>query len=120
MSLLEEGYELIITIVGKGWADRVVKVGNEAGARGATILHARGSGLHNIVSFLGIAIEPEKELVLNVVPHDKSEAIVQAIYEATDMNEPGTGISMVIPIRGVAGLIKMPKKWQPKDKSKKL
>jgi nitrogen regulatory protein PII len=115
MSLLEEGYELIVTIVNKGWADRVVKVGSEAGARGATILHARGSGLHNFVSFLGIAIEPEKELVLNVVPSDKTEVIVQAIYNATDMKEPGTGISMVIPLRGVAGLIKTPEKWQPKD-----
>ena len=113
--ILEEGYELIVTIVNKGWAEKVVKVGNEAGARGATILHARGSGLHTISSFLGIALEPEKELVLNVVPSDKSETIVQAIYDATDMKEPGTGISMIIPIRGVAGLIKSPEKWQPKD-----
>ena len=113
---LDEGYELIVSIVNKGWADRVVKVGSEAGARGATILHARGGGLHNFISFLGIAIEPEKELVLNVVPSDKSEAIVQAIYEATDMKEPGTGISMIIPIRGVIGLIKQPEKWQPKDR----
>lgn len=103
---LEAGYELIITIVNKGWSERVIKVGREAGARGATVLHARGSGLHEITSFLGIAIEPEKELVLNVVTTDMSEAIVAAISDAIDLKNPGTGISMVIPLRGVAGLFK--------------
>ncbi|MCL2004593.1 MAG: P-II family nitrogen regulator [Planctomycetaceae bacterium] len=104
---LEPGYELIITVVNKGWSDKVIKAGREAGAQGATILHARGSGLHHdFVSFLGIAIEPEKELVLNVVPGEKSERIVSAISEAINLTAPGTGITMVIPLRGVSGLFK--------------
>jgi len=102
----EEGYELIVTIVNKGWSEKVIRVGRDAGAQGATVLHARGGGLHDITSFLGIAIEPEKEIILNVVPNDLSEKIVSAIFDATNMKEHGTGISMVIPIRGVAGLFK--------------
>ena len=102
----EEGYELIITIVSKGWSEKVIRVGRDAGAHGATVLHARGSGLHDIISKLGIAIEPEKEIVLNVVSNDKSEAIVVAITNALSLEKHGTGISMVIPIRGVAGLFK--------------
>ena len=105
---LEGGYELILTVVNKGWSERVIKVARQAGAHGATVLHARGSGLHDITSFLGIAIEPEKELILNVVPANVSEAVVSAISEAIDMKAPGTGISLVIPIRGVAGLFKQP------------
>ena len=103
---LEEGYELILTIVNKGWSEKVIKVGRQAGAQGATVLHARGSGLHEITSFLGIAIEPEKELVLNVVPVAMSETIVSAISDAINLKDPGTGISMVIPLRGVTGLFK--------------
>jgi len=102
----EAGYELIMTIVNKGWSEKVIKVGRDAGAHGATVLHARGSGLHDIVSKLGIAIEPEKEIVLNVVSSDKSEAIVAAIAHALNLEKHGTGISMVIPIRCVAGLFK--------------
>ena len=102
----EEGYELIVTIVNKGWSEKVIRVGRDTGAQGATVLHARGSGLHDIASFLGIAIEPEKEIVLNVVSSDKSEEIVAAISAALDIEKHGTGISMVIPIRGVAGLFK--------------
>ncbi len=105
---LEEGYELILTIVNKGWSEKVIKVGRQAGAQGATVLHARGSGLHEITSFLGIAIEPEKELVLNVVPVAMSETIVSAIFDAINLKDPGTGISMVIPLRGVTGLFKQP------------
>jgi nitrogen regulatory protein PII len=104
---LEAGYELIITIVNKGWSERVIKAGRQAGAQGATVMHARGSGLYdNFASFLGIAIEPEKELILSVVPADKSEAIVESISNALDIEKHGAGISMIVPIRGVAGLFK--------------
>jgi nitrogen regulatory protein PII len=104
---LEEGYELIITIVNKGWSERVIKAGRHAGAQGATVLHARGSGLYDtFTNFLGIAIEPEKELVLNVVPTNTSDAVVGAISDALDLEKHGHGISMVIPIRGVTGLFK--------------
>jgi len=103
---LEEDYELIITIVNKGWSERVIKESRNAGAQGATVLHARGSGLHDITSFLGIAIEPEKELVLNVVPRAKSEKIVEVISNAINLKAPGTGISMILPLRGVTGLFK--------------
>ncbi|MCL2118105.1 MAG: hypothetical protein FWH27_06715 [Planctomycetaceae bacterium] len=105
---LEEGYELILTIVNKGWSEKVIKVSRQAGAQGATVLHARGSGLHEITSFLGIAIEPEKEVVLNVVPHTMSEAIVAAISDAINLKAHGTGISMILPLRGVTGLFEQP------------
>jgi len=101
---IAEGCDLIITIVNKGWSEKVIKVGRQAGAQGATVLHARGSGLHDIASFLGIAIEPEKEMILNVVPVETSEAIVEAISTALELEKHGTGISMIIPIRGVTGL----------------
>ena len=104
----EEGYELIITIVNKGWSEKVIKVGRQAGAQGATVLHARGSGLHYITSFLGIAIEPEKELILNVVPGQLSETIITAISDAINLKDPGTGISMIVPLRGVNGLFQQP------------
>jgi len=106
----EEGYELIVTIVSKGWSEKVIRVARDAGAQGATVLHARGSGLHDIIGKLGIAIEPEKELVLNVVPTNKSEAIVAAISHAINLEKHGAGISMIIPIRGVTGLFKQQEK----------
>lgn len=105
---LNEGYELIITIVNKGWSDRVIKVTRNAGAGGATVLHARGSGMHEITSFLGIAIEPEKEIILNVVPANLSEAIVAAVSDAINLKAQGTGISMILPLRGVTGLYQDP------------
>ena len=103
---LEEGYELIVTIVNKGWSEKVIKVARQAGSQGATVLHARGSGLHELTSFLGIAIEPEKEIILSVVQNDMSETIVAAISDALNLKAHGTGISMIIPLRGVTGLFK--------------
>ena len=103
---MEEGYELIITIANKGWSEKVINVSREAGAQGAAVLHARGCGSLDIASFLGIAIEQERELVLNVVPRDMSEKIVAAISDAINLKDPSTGVSLVIPIRGILGLFK--------------
>jgi len=104
---LAEGYDMVITIVNKGWSEKVIQAGRQAGARGATVLHARGSGLYDTMThFLGIAVEPEKELVLNVVSADASEQIVEAISTALNLEKHGTGISMVVPLRGVTGLFK--------------
>ena len=39
-------YQLIVTIIKKGFAQRVINAAKRAGARGGTILHGRGVGIH--------------------------------------------------------------------------
>ncbi|NLE11704.1 MAG: P-II family nitrogen regulator, partial [Actinobacteria bacterium] len=61
-------YDLIVTIVPKGLAEKPLRASQQAGAEGGTILYARGAGIHETRKILGVPIEPEKEILLTVVP----------------------------------------------------
>lgn len=64
---LHEGYDLIITIVKKGFSENILKASREAGAEGGTILFGRGAGIHEKAKIMGIPIEPEKEIVFTII-----------------------------------------------------
>lgn len=49
-------YDLIVTIVNKGDAEKVVESSKRAGAEGGTIMHGRGIGIHEHARLLGITI----------------------------------------------------------------
>jgi len=97
-------WTLIITIVRKGWGDKVLEVSMKAGAEGGTVLMGRGIGVHEQQKILGIPIEPEKEIVFSVVHPDRSEAILQEIVQACELEKPGTGIAFVVPVETVVGI----------------
>jgi len=100
---------LIITIVRKGWGDKVLEASMKAGAEGGTILFGRGVGIHEQQKLLGIPIEPEKEIVLSVVYPDKSEAILQEICRECELEKPGTGIAFIVPVERVVGVSHLPR-----------
>ncbi|MEQ4487945.1 MAG: P-II family nitrogen regulator [Dehalococcoides mccartyi] len=96
---------LIVTIVRKGWGDKVLEGSMKAGAEGGTILMGRGVGVHEThQSILGIPIEPEKEIVLSVTYPEKTEAILRKIVDSCDLEDPGAGIAFVIPVEKVVGV----------------
>lgn len=95
---------LIVTIVKKGWGDKVLEASMRAGAEGGTIMLGRGVGVHEKKKIMGIAIEPEKEIVLSVTYPDRNEAILKEIVQAADLEKPGAGIAFVIPIERVVGV----------------
>lgn len=94
---------LIVTIVRKGWGDKVLEASMKAGADGGTILMGRGVGVHERQKILGIPIEPEKEIVLSVTDPDRNEAILQEIVQACELEKPGAGIAFVVPVERVVG-----------------
>lgn len=100
-------HKLIVTIIKRGWAERVVTAARKAGARGGTILHGRGVGIHEQKMLLGIPIEPEKEIVLTIIPQDKVDAVLEAVMEAGQLNKPGTGIGFVLDVEKVVGIVGM-------------
>ena len=51
---------LITCIVQRGLADAIVQAAVDAGAHGATVHYARGSGMRERLGVLGLAIEAEK------------------------------------------------------------
>jgi nitrogen regulatory protein PII len=99
-----KGYKLIVTIVEKGNAEDVVEFTKHAGAEGGTILMGRGIGIHETAKIFGIPIEPEKEIVLTLVPAEKSENVLKAIDEGMNLEKPGRGIAFALDLEKVIGI----------------
>lgn len=100
-----EEYDLIVTIVRLGWADRVIEAAKVGGAEGATILNGRGIGVHEQKKLLGIPIEPEKEIILTLITCHKTEDVLGRIIEAAQLDKPGTGVVFVVKVSNVAGIV---------------
>ncbi len=101
---IHDDFDCIVTIVNKGHCDPVVTASRAAGAEGGTILMARGTGIREVKSIMGIAIQPEKEIILTLVKSDISATVLQAIVEAGNLEKPGTGIAFILPVKGLAGI----------------
>lgn len=102
---------LIVTIVRKGWGDTVLEATMNAGAQGGTVLMGRGIGRNEHMRVFGIQIEPEKEIVLTIVPSELKETMLSEIARAAELNAPGKGLAFVLPVEklvGVANLVQEP------------
>ena len=105
MTESQQAFHLIACLIQRGKGDTIAKAAAAAGAGGATIFFARGTGHRERLGLLGLAIVPEKEVVLIVCEQDESRAIFDAVATAGKLDTPGMGIAFVIPIHEVAGLI---------------
>ena len=104
---------LITCIVQRGIADSIVRAAIEAGAQGATIYYARGSGVRERLGLLGLAVEVEKEVVNIIVANDLRDRIFEKIYFAGKLDTPGMGMVYVTPLEKMATYI-------PRDVAQRL
>ncbi|HWQ79168.1 MAG TPA: P-II family nitrogen regulator [Anaerovoracaceae bacterium] len=102
---IERKFDLIMTIVNRGFADQVVDAARSAGAHGGTVFYARGTGVHEVEKFFAISIQPEKEVVMNLVRHDQTQAIMHAIVAAAGLKTEGRGLAFTLPVTNVAGIV---------------
>lgn len=106
----DKNFCLIITIVNRGFSDLVMDAARGAGASGGTILHGRGTGIHEAEQFFGISIQPEKELVLILVNYEERQTVMQAICEKAGLNTEGKGMTFSLPVDEVAGIAHLMKR----------
>ena len=97
-------FELIVTVVNRGYSDAVVTGARNAGARGGTIIYGRGTSDNERDSIMGVSIEPEKELIMTLTKSDKKAELMQAICESGKIDEPGVGICFSLPVTQVRGI----------------
>ncbi len=97
-------FELIVCIINAGHSQDVMDAAKKAGARGGTILRARGTANAQLEKQLGIAIQPEKELALIIVKKEIKDSVLRAVYTDCGLESSGQGIAFSLPVDGVAGL----------------
>lgn len=97
-------FKLIVVMVKTVMTDRVVDAAKTAGGTGATIIPARGTGIHEAKTFFGLTLEAQTDVVLFLLDERCVEQVLKAINEAGRFKEPGTGIAFVIDVESVVGL----------------
>lgn len=96
---------LITCIVQRGLADAIVKASREAGAQGATVYFARGTGIRERLGVLGVAVEVEKEIINVVVSSDQVDRIFEKMYLAGKLDTPGMGFMFITRLEKAATYI---------------
>ncbi len=97
-------HEVIMCVVNAGFSEAVMEAAWEFGARGGTVIHARGTANAEAEKIFNISIQPDKELVMILVEHEIRDAIMKAIYEKVGLKSEGKGIAFCLPVEDVVGL----------------
>lgn len=97
-------YEVVFCIVNEGFSDLVMDAAKEAGARGGTVLHARGTANKEAENFFHITIQPEKEIVMILVPSEIKDDVLHAVYRNAGLKSEGQGIAFAMPVDDVVGM----------------
>ena len=97
-------HEVIFCIVNSGYSDDVMNVAKKFGARGGTVINARGTADKQAEKFFGITVQPEKEIVMIVVPSKIKDDVLHALYKEVGLESKGQGIAFSLPVDGVVGI----------------
>ena len=101
---MEYKHELVVCIINAGHSQDVVDAARTAGARGATVVRARGTANAKSEKLFGIPIQPEKEMVLIIVKSEIKDDVLRALYNNCGLESDGQGIAFSLPVEQVVGL----------------
>jgi nitrogen regulatory protein PII len=83
-------FKIIFAPVKTDKTDPIVDAAKEAGATGATIIPARGTGMHEAKTFFGLTLEGPTDIVMFLVEEHLVKQVLEAIKTAGEFDKPGT------------------------------
>ncbi|MBW9256537.1 MAG: P-II family nitrogen regulator [Candidatus Thiodiazotropha sp. (ex. Lucinisca nassula)] len=99
-------FKLIIALVEDSTTEKVLEAARSAGATGSTVInHARGEGIEQSKTFLGLTLDTQRDVLLLLVEEHLSRTILEKISEAGEFdNQSGSGIAFQIDIEDAVGV----------------
>ena len=97
-------HEVIFCIVNSGYSEAVMDAAKKFGARGGTVINARGTAGKEAETFFHITVQPEKEIVMILVPSEIKDDVLHALYKEVGLDTAGQGIAFSMPVDGVVGV----------------
>ena len=101
---MDKKYELVVCIVNKGFNEQVMVTAKNCGAKGGTVINARGTAKEDISKRFDYVVTPEKEIVLLVVSEEIKDDLLHALYKEVGFQTPGQGIVFTMPIDDTVGI----------------
>ena len=102
---MKHNHEVIFCIVNSGFSEAVMDAAKEFGARGGTVIHARGTANGLAEMKFEIPVSPEKEIVMILVPAEIKDDVLHGLYRAVGLKTPGQGIAFSLPVDAAVGLV---------------
>ncbi len=96
-------FDLIVSVVNEGHLDEVMHAARKAGAQGGTVFLARHADPLHTVSFLGLEVQAEKEVVCILCRHEQKHDIMTAINQACGMRTDARGMVFSLPVDAIEG-----------------
>ena len=100
----DTSYEMIFCIINSGFSETVMDAAREAGARGGTVVRARGTAGKEAEELFKITVHPDKEVLMILVPRDIKDKVLSAIYKSAGMDTAGQGIAFSVAVNRTVGL----------------
>ena len=101
---MQYSHEAIFCIVNSGYSEMVMEAARKFGARGGTVINARGTAGKEAEKIFGITVQPEKEIVMILVPAKIKDNALRALYEEVGLETKGQGIAFSVPVDSVVGI----------------
>ena len=100
----DKEYELIVLIVSEGYSSVAMTAAKRKMAGGGTLIRGIGLGTKEAKKFLGLTIEPEKDVVLILTDKENKKSVMEEITNEVGLSHEGRGICFSIPVDSVVGL----------------
>ena len=97
-------HDVIFCIVNGGFSEAVMDAAKKVGAKGGTVINARGTAGKEAEKFFGISVQEEKEIVMILTSSECKNAILEKLYDEVGLNTAGQGIAFSLPVDGVVGI----------------
>ena len=97
--------KMIIAIVQRGKADNVVGAAIKAGAPAATVFFGRGQGMRERLGPLGVAIQPEKEIIFIIIEEWLTEQVLSAMVKEGHLDKAGIGFVFQLSVDKALGFV---------------
>jgi nitrogen regulatory protein P-II 1 len=98
-------HQLVVAVIAEALVPKVMDVVRSTGGRSVTVLRGRGRDLVRPPQFLGLPIEPGREVLLLVVEAPLVPRIMAAIEDAGELTQRDRGIAFAMELTHVAGLV---------------
>lgn len=102
--LKDTKYELIIIIANTGYSDEIMWAARQAGAKGGTVIHAKGTGTNGSEDFFGVTLAAEKEMIYTVVRSEIKNAVMKKVMEECGLDQKPQAVLMSLPVTSTAGM----------------
>lgn len=99
----EVKHELIIVIANQDNTDEIMNLARNAGARGGTLLRAKGTAPEDVKKFFGVNISEDKDMIFIAAKTEDRKAIMTAVSSKNTADNI-IAVSFSLPIDSVAGL----------------